>query len=274
MTIDPPIPISSSNLSHVWGRCLLTVMDYPLGKVPPIVVTFQSDGANVPTEDPIIREAVDAELRRAELYSCDVSATMIFPFQAWVRKGRPDATTFHRYCIDRFLPRLKKLNKINVKGTYFERMMAYQGVNKRGEITVTDQLGFVLKCWQRRERSGRRPRTAALQVACLDPAKDHIGSPRQGFPCLQQVGFGVDKDNNLVVNAYYPSQYVFDRAYGNYLGLSYLGYFMAKEMGIRFAQLNGFIGEPKLGGEGVTKSFLGNLRSIVQSRVVDHSSVE
>src|SRR5205823_13372804 len=63
----------------------------------------------------------------------------------------------------------------------------------------------------------------------------------------QQVSFTYDDDNRLAVNAYYPTQYIFDRAYGNYLGLCHLGNFMARELGLIMVRLNCFIGHPELG---------------------------
>ena len=44
---------------------------------------------------------------------------------------------------------------------------------------------------------------------------------------------------------------VFDKAYGNYLGLARLGVFMAHEMGMSMAQLNVMVGVAKL--ERITK---------------------
>ncbi len=54
------------------------------------------------------------------------------------------------------------------------------------------------------------------------------------------------------MNAFYATQQVFDKAYGNYLGLAQLGAFMAGEMGIPFARLNVMIGVAKL--ERITKT--------------------
>ena len=54
------------------------------------------------------------------------------------------------------------------------------------------------------------------------------------------------------MNAFYATQYIFDKAYGNYLGLAQLGAFMAREMGLHFARLNVTVGVAKL--DGVSKS--------------------
>lgn len=56
----------------------------------------------------------------------------------------------------------------------------------------------------------------------------------------------------LVVNAFYATQQIFDKAYGNYLGLAQLGAFMAHEMGMPLARLNVMVGVAKL--ERIAKS--------------------
>jgi hypothetical protein len=100
-----------------------------------------------------------------------------------------------------------------------------------------------------------------LQAACFDPLKDHTGQSVRGFPCLQQVSFAHDQNDGLAVNAYYPTQYVFDRGYGNYLGLCHLGHFMAHELGLQLLRVNCYIGRPELGN--ATKSSLRALETCV-----------
>jgi hypothetical protein len=65
-----------------------------------------------------------------------------------------------------------------------------------------------------------------------NPFIDASHSPRLGFPCLQQIAFIPDTNRRLTVLGFYPIHYIFERAYGNYLGLAHLGRFMAKEMGL------------------------------------------
>ena len=84
-----------------------------------------------------------------------------------------------------------------------------------------------------------------LQAATFDPGRDHVASAQLGFPCLQHVSF-VPTAAGLVVNAFYATQQIFDKAYGNYLGLAQLGAFMAHEMGMPLARLNVMVGIAKL----------------------------
>ena len=52
--------------------------------------------------------------------------------------------------------------------------------------------------------------------------------------------------DGLVVNAFYATQQLFDKAYGNYLGLAQLGAFMAHELKTPLARLNVMVGVAKL----------------------------
>jgi hypothetical protein len=132
--------------------------------------------------------------------------------------------------------------KANGRGLYFERMVMYG----RGPCDG-NQLEWILS--QYGSRSGVR--RSMLQATTFDPGRDHVASAQLGFPCLQQVSFEPTA-TGLVVNAFYATQQIFDKAYGNYLGLAQLGAFMAHEMDMPLARLNVMVGVAKL--ERITKS--------------------
>jgi len=67
------------------------------------------------------------------------------------------------------------------------------------------------------------------------------------------------------VHAFYPTQYIFDRGYGNYAGLCHLGSYIAHQTGLQFARLNCYIGEPHLGD--VNKRDLAELAKLVDQRL-------
>ncbi len=234
--------IDRTNLSQAWAAAFLACMQGSRA-LRPLVVTIGDFQPPAPPEDFAVRDALNDMLASLGKVSIDVSAMMIFPYKPWVRRGKPGCPEFSKFCVSRLLPRLRKLDRRNQNGTYFERMMAFTGMRRSG-IREVNQLQFVLDLFQHHER---RPRQSALQIAIFDPAKDHTGQPVRGFPCLQQVSVAYDDDGNLAVNAYYPTQYIFDRAYGNYLGLCHLGEFLARETNLRFVRLTCFIGRPALG---------------------------
>ena len=127
------------------------------------------------------------------------------------------------------------------RGLYFERMVMYG----RGPCDG-NQLEWILS--QFGSRKGVR--RSMLQAATFDPGRDHVASAQLGFPCLDHVSF-VPTRAGLVVNATYATQQVFDKAYGNYLGLTRLGAFMAKEMGhpARSRERNGRRGQTRTNQE-------------------------
>jgi hypothetical protein len=80
-------------------------------------------------------------------------------------------------------------------------------------------------------------RRSTFQCGILVPYLDLNATPYQGFPCMQQVAFLPGPQGTLRVCALYPMQYLWARAYGNYLGLIELGRFMAHEMGLLLSEM-------------------------------------
>ena len=114
---------------------------------------------------------------------------------------------------------------MNKRGVYFERLISYPGLKEQRGF---NQLDHIITTYDHGNH-----RRSALQGSIVDPVRDlNNDSPVLGFPCMNQVGFLPDPVNKkLTVTAYYPMQYLFRRAYGNYVGLVRLGRFMAHEMG-------------------------------------------
>lgn len=221
----------------------------------------------LPVEDLRIRQTLDSTLVSNGKFTCDVSALTIFPYKHWIRDGRPPYQELFAWYLKKFLPRLKARDSRNRNGTYFERMIDFQGVRVKDGKLLNDgknQLEHIIKIWPK-DSHHPRPRQSALQVACFDPVKDHTGSVRSGFPCLQQVSFTYDNNKGLAINAYYPTQYIFDRAYGNFLGLCHLGHFMAHELGLELIRFSCFVGHPELGD--INKDDLRGLEKIVREIV-------
>ena len=171
---------------------------------------------------PSIRKALDQALRAEENGICETVANTIFPIKMWNPEAQRD-NLFQRYL--EMLPRLRKYKR-NRHGLYFERLIAF-GCDKNFQGGV-NQLDHILETW----RKGNHRRTA-LKAALFDPFKDHTHQRQRGFPCLQQISFAPIGNDGLAVTGIYVTQYMLERAYGNYLGLCRLGRFMAHEMGLR-----------------------------------------
>lgn len=249
--------IHSANVSEGWADILNLVMESPGAKAGPIILELEAQNG-APVETPVIRQLVDAELKKLGKFSVDTTSFLIFPWKLWNMLGQPDVVRLRDIYLKRIYPALKRRGpKHNSHGTYFQRMIQFTGFNEtaRGRTEKeVNQLHRILEVWEKAEEKGRHPRHSALQATIFDPAKDHHGAAQCGFPCLQQVSFDYH-DGCLIVGAYYPTQYLFDRAYGNYLGLCHLGQFMARQMGLTFSGLTCFVGSCHLGA-GITKTAL------------------
>ena len=269
------IVIDERDLSVAWWAALNRLLSAGVERVTPLVVSVTGfDAAGEPVETRTVRDAVDAELAAKGRPAVATSANTIFPKSLWNPAVGDDASVL----FDRFQgiwPRLRRCSG-NRRGHYFARMVAYQPSGQTGR--PVNQLERIIAAY----RAGAR-RGTALQAgitdptadhehedgvgpAVFDPTRDHSLSRRQGFPCLQQVGFAPDGHGGLSVIGFYGAQYVFDRGYGNYLGLCRLGAFMAKQFGLRLSRMTCVAnvallssGEARDGGPRVTKASLRGL---------------
>ena len=181
-------------------------------------------------EYPGIRIDLDKLLSDSSLRSCHTVANTIFPITLWNRNKNRDLF-YQRYQRSRSQI---LCDKANCNGVYFDRLIAY------GD--GTNQLEYIIHTYT----TGNH-RRSALQASIYNPVCDATDQRQRGFPCLQQVGFSKINDSELCVTGYYPKEYIFDRGYGNYLGLCRLGQFMATEMGLELAQMTCFVGVAAVG---------------------------
>ena len=222
--VNADMLVEDNNLSVAWAKVFLRV--FQEGEISPVVVVVKDIGDDGPEENLQIRSTLDQLLEEdGKGLSCNTVANTIFP-SIW----NPNANRQELY--DRYrciLPRLRK-DRRNRYGLYFQRLISYGGSGD-GNNGV-NQLEHIIQTWHK----GNHRRTA-LQAGLFDPLKDHTDQPVRGFPCLQQVSFARYGDDGLSITGYYATQFVVERAYGNYLGLCRLGRFMAHEMGLRFGQM-------------------------------------
>lgn len=239
-----PYIVQEKNVSLAWAKVMVKLLTKGTQEISPLVVNIDMPvNADTPDGEPVetsaIRQIADEALEASGKPLCLTTANTIFPKSLWV-PGAGCEALFERY--GRVLPRLRKVSQ-NCYGIYFERLIRHGG--------QINQLRHILETW-----SGGNHRRSALQAITFDPAQDHTNQRMRGFPCLQQVMFVPDGEN-LIVSGVYGVQYIFDRAYGNYLGLCSLGQFMAHEMGLRLTRVQCVTTIAKLGG--INKSDLTKL---------------
>jgi thymidylate synthase len=225
------------SLSRAWAEAFLHVIDNPGKEITPLVVSitgFADDGT--PREDPILRQALDDLLVLKGWQSIEDVAYTIFPERLWRMAGGNRAKLFKLYRMA--FPRYQAMKRrLNSRGLYFERLTSY---SERAPCNG-NQLEWIISRYNSRPE-GRR---SMYQATTFDPERDHVKIPRLGFPCLQHISFE-PTEQGLVANAFYATQLLLTKAYGNYLGLARLAAFMAHEMKIPLARLNVMIGIAKL----------------------------
>lgn len=231
-----PLVIIDTDLSRPWSRLLVHVLDHAGKEVSPLTLSLSGFGPNGEiAEDARLRTALDTALAETKHWDVETVAFTIFPLRYWKLAGGDRAKLFTIYR-DAF-PRIRAMNpRANGRGLYFERMMMYG----RGPCDG-NQLEFILSQYNGRDGVRR----SMLLAGVFDPGRDHVPDAQLGFPCLQQVSF-VPTQAGLVVNAFYATQQIYDKAYGNYLGLVHLGAFMAHEMNLTLARVNVTVGVAKL----------------------------
>lgn len=256
MSSAPPVLISASNLSVAWSRVLLHVVDQrgPT-EIEPLVVSIGGLAAadNVP-EVAAVRAALDNALHSNDEFSVDTVANTIFPRSVWRRSGGDRQAFFRTY--RESLPRYAALERLNRNGTYFSRLVAFDTDARTGQRLPhpggeIPQDGNQIENIIRTLAEERIRRDSALQASIFDPSRDHSAAAYQSFPCMQHMTFLRTPDRqSLVLNAFYATQQIVRKAYGNFLGLCRLGQFVASEAGLVFDRLNVYVGSEKLGGLG------------------------
>lgn len=230
-----PLFINETNLSYAWARSLLHIVDNPGKEISPLLVNVTGFTDGVPHEDQSIREALDSSLEASGNQLVHTVANTIFP-ESLYRLAKYDRHQLYKIYL-RTLPRYKALEKAkNRRGLYFERLIAFDDGARN-----SNQLEFIIGEYTSR----KGVRRSMLQASTFDPRRDHVRDAQLGFPCLQQISF-VPEGNELTLNAFYATQQIFEKAYGNYLGLCRLGNFMAREMGLTFNRMSCFAGVEKL----------------------------
>jgi len=225
--------VEADNLSLAWRRAIQLVGAPGRKEVAPLIVSMTGfDPQGHLAEDASIRKALDVLLRRRTCESVETVANTIFPISLW-NPAASREQLFDRY--RRISARVRKASRKNTRGRYFDRMI------DNGAEGCENQLEFIIRAYRSRDAVRR----SILQVAVFDPRKDHTPAARMGFPCLQHVTFAPTPEG-LSVNAFYATQYMVEKAYGNYVGLCHLGRFVAHELEIRLARVTCYAGIAEL----------------------------
>ncbi|HEU4730643.1 MAG TPA: hypothetical protein VFT22_22255 [Kofleriaceae bacterium] len=253
MTKGPTL-ITSTNLSLAWARLFTLSMTPGNDEIGQAIVYIKPTESGL--EDGRIRSLLDHHLLEGadkRRQSCDTVAKTIFP-HTLVRKGHSREDLYATY--NKLLPQLMK-TPANRDGTYFQRMISY--LPSGSNVTPVNQLEKII-----RDLIAQRTRRSGLELAIFDPTRDHTNEPYLSFPCLHQVALSFTDADTLTLTALYPLHYIYERAYGNYLGLLRLGQFIAAESGHRLVSVVCVAGVAK---REVSKSAVMTLNESILSHV-------
>lgn len=234
-----PLLIEENNLSLAWGKAVLHILDNKVPEISPLIISITDFNNNFIPECLDIRQQLDLLLENKNKSNTENVAFTIFPQRIWniVKGNRQSLWKYYKYSYESY----KKMNPAeNNRGLYFQRLIDF-GCKENG-----NQLEWILSQYEQRPENRR----SKFQASIFDPARDHVRQAQLQFPCMQQISF-VPSEEGLIVNAFYATQQLFYKAYGNYLGISQLGMFMAHEMNMNLYKVNIMIGVAKL--DGITK---------------------
>jgi hypothetical protein len=231
-----PMMIEAHSVSAAYAKLLLHILSHPGNEVAPLVLSVDGFDAeyDIP-EDTDFRSEMDKLLAAKGKRDVEDVAYTMFPQRLWTMAQGDRAKLFQYYKMAFPFYRVRN-RQVNGRGLYFERLTMYG----RGPCDG-NQLEWILSQYDSRVGVRR----SMWQATTFDPERDHDATAQLGFPCLQHVSF-VPAKAGLVANAFYATQQLFDKAYGNYLGLAQLAAFMAHEMKIPIARLNVMVGVAKL----------------------------
>ncbi len=258
--------IDQTSLSLAWAKAFLAAREARGHQLSPLMVSFTGFEGDGPVEDEQIRSAVDEALEGSGFQSVQTVANTIFPQVLW-RRAKGDRAAFYQSYRES-LPDYVALDpQKNKRGLYFGRLTAYGLDHRTGEPLGNYPAGslpedgnqievIISKCVSGVQRM-------KLQASVFDPSRDHVNDARIGFPCLQHITFNPCFDAGTIsMNAFYATQQLFMKGYGNFLGLARLACFVAEESGLVVDRLSCFIGIEKMEtGKGPAKGFGESLAS-------------
>ncbi len=221
--------ISGTTISDGWLRVTHMLAERRRREAFHLVVRFSQ-----PTqEDPDVREAVDRLLGELHLQDVETVANTIFPQGLAASSRDPD------HLADRYrkaYPHIKKASRKNARGTYFGRLVERppDGIAQLND--TIHKLRESVTDGKRRMGSTYEFDLGApdLAMSTYVAEKDH--RVRMGFPCLSFLSFHLDADA-LHLGAFYRSQYLIERGYGNYLGLGRLLGYVADQIEVPAGEL-------------------------------------
>ncbi|WP_127588861.1 hypothetical protein [Paenibacillus koleovorans] len=195
-------------------------------------VQFEAYNLIAEIDQPIINDQelhqkLNAILRELGDQPVETVANTIFPI------GLIDSMKNRQSFYSRFMALYPTLRKIpeSSRGTYFGRLVAWN-FESSPEYPFNQVEHTINKLIQAKQKKNRI--RVRYEMSIYDPQLDC--NMTMGFPCMSFISVKI-RGEFIDLTAIYRNQHFIQKAYGNYLGLSNLLRFIAKESGFQFGKL-------------------------------------
>lgn len=236
-----------NDLAAAWAKAYRVMRRTPKRELAPFAVTVHNPtGIVVPDSitHPMVRALDECLKTGGKGYpSVELVAATIFPERTW-KLCSGDRQELYRESMLNLRTYAKWEPNKNRCGMYFGRLFGF-GVDHRTGKTLGytagkamreaggNQVEHLIRQLSKSVKTGRSVARMQLQAATFDPMRDMTTSTRPSFPCMQHLAFNTDiKSRRLEMTAFYATQQLYVKAYGNWLGLCRLGAFIAGQSGL------------------------------------------
>jgi hypothetical protein len=245
-------------LLEAWANAYLDMKQTPGGEFAPFTVSVNTpSGLSLSAihDHPMVR-ALDECLDHDGEQKVEGVAFTIFPERIWRLCGG-DREELYREFMRSLRTFVKWEPRKNQGGMYFARVIGF-GIDHRtgaklgykASKTLAEdgnQLEHVIRQCKKSVERGRKMARMQLQAAIFDPFRDLTTAAQPSFPCLQHLAFDPDPESGgLAVSAFYATQQLYVKAFGNWLGLCRLGEFVAGQAGLKLTRFSCFVGVQKM----------------------------
>ncbi|MFJ4836353.1 hypothetical protein ACIP79_41650 [Streptomyces sp. NPDC088747] len=206
--------------------------------------------ADPTSDDPVFRAELDRLRTARGLWPLETVASTLFPAALAARSAGPDDLA-ERY--RRMYPVIKRYPG-NHRGTYFGRLVSYPAASNTG----VDQLGTTISRLRAQAAGTKIAAAYEIDIAAATDTEEvsadllvHTAGKDNsyiGFPCLSHISLQLDRDRRVHAAVLYRSHFMFERAYGNYLGLGRLLAYIAQQAELGCGTLTVVAGHARLDG--------------------------
>lgn len=250
-----------TGLAAAWAKAFLHMLTRRDREIAPFAVSIGApSGIVLPDshDHPMVR-ALDRCLAAddAKYQPVEMVAFTLFPERTWKLCGG-DRQAFYREAMLNLRTFAGWQPAKNHGGMYFGRLFGFGTDHKTGKSlgyragkAMADaggnQVEHVIRRLTESVRKGKTVARMQLQAATFDPTRDLTTSGQPCFPCLQHLAFNTDiKNGELHMSAFYATQQLYVKAFGNWLGLVRLGNFIAGQSGLGLTRFTCFANVQKM----------------------------